>query len=311
MRFLFTLILVIELSFSAFSQTPNYNSTDRRINAYRNSFWFEANLNGTLARHADSSAKWQYQIDLQYRRMSDANYINGGQQYNIFADPAQHVYRPWIHYWIKPKTVRLSLSPIGYWGTWTPGKEGTQLFYSEYRICPQVTFFQKIGKLEVQQRYRYEFRWQSNKETAQYNGSLADYALGDNFIHNGQKMRLRYLLRLNYPLNGKSSGTKGSTYLTVWNELFLGLGANTANTKMLDQNRVVLLFGKYLKTRFPMKIEVGYTMQYIPKYDVGVVETPTANGTYDYGKLNWEMNNCLQVYFICDDFHSLFKRKKN
>ncbi len=310
MKLVFTLALIFGFNHFLFSQTPNYNSTDRRINAYRNSFWFEANLNGTIARYADSSAKFQYQIDLQYRRMSDANYIGGGEKYNIFADPAQHVYRPWIHYWIKPKTVRLSLSPIGYWGTWTPGKEGAQLFYSEYRICPQITLFQKIGKLEIQQRYRYEFRWLSNKETALNNGSLADYSIGDNFIRNGQKMRLRYLLRLNYPLNGKSTGTKGSVYLTAWNELFIGLGANTNNTKLLDQNRFVFLFGKYLKTRFPIKVELGYTMQYMPKYDIGVVETPTANGTYDYGKLNWEINNCLQVYLICDDFHSLFKRKK-
>lgn len=294
----------------SFAQTPNYNSTDKRINATRNSFWFEGNLNGTISRYADSSAKWQYQLDLQYRRMSDANYVLGGNNANIFADPAQHVYRPWIHYWIKPKTVRLSLSPIGYWGTWTPGKEGTQQFYGEYRVCPQITVFQKIGKLEVQQRYRYEFRWLSNKVVSQNNGGLADYSLGDMFIKNGQKMRLRYMLRLNMPLNGKGTGKKGSLYLSAWDELFVGLGANTNNTKLLDQNRFVFLIGKYLNTSYPIKIELGYTMQYAPKYDISVADGQKAGGPYDYGKLNWERNNCLQVYFICDDFHSLFKRKK-
>ena len=302
--------LALLISIASFSQTLNYNSTDKRINAYRSSFWFEANLNGTIARYADSSAKFQYQLDLQYRRMSDANYVAGGNSANIFADPAQHVYRPWIHYWIKPKTVRLSLSPIGYWGTWTPSKEGTQLFYSEYRICPQVTFFQKIGRLEIQQRYRYEFRWLSNKETSKNNGGLADYGLGDNFLHSGEKMRLRYMLRLNLSLNGKSSGTKGALYLSAWDELFVGLGANTNNTKILDQNRFVFLVGKYLKTKFPIKVELGYTMQYAPKYDVSVPSGQKAGGPYDYGKLNWEMNNCLQVYFICDDINSLFKKKK-
>lgn len=304
------LLTVVLFTNSLKAQTPNYNSTDSRRNTYRSSFWFEGNLNGTLARYTDSSAKWQYQLDLQYRRMSDANYIKDGQKNNIFSDPAQHVYRPWIHYWVKPKTVRLSLSPIGYWATWTPSKEGAQLFYGEYRICPQITVFQKIGKLEVQQRYRYEFRWLSNKETAQNNGSLADYPTADNFSHNGQKMRLRYLLRINAPLNGKSTGTKGSLYLSAWNELFIGLGANTANTKLLDQDRFVFLLGKYLKSSYPIKIEVGYTLQYAPKYDVGIAEGQEANGPYDYGKLNWEANSCLQVYFICDDFHSLFKKHK-
>lgn len=208
-------LLVLLISLMSLSQTPNYNLTDRRINSYRNSFWFEANLNGTLSKYADSSAKWQYQLDLQYRTMSDADYISNGQKANIFADPAQHVYRPWIHYWIKPKTVRLSLSPFGYLGTWTPSKEGTQLFFGEYRICPQITVFQKIGKLEIQHRYRYEFRWLSTKVAALNSGSLANYSNGDNFIHNGQKMRLRYMLRLNIPLNGKSTVTKGSLYLAA------------------------------------------------------------------------------------------------
>ncbi len=309
MRKEFTLLLLF-IGLVSLSQTPNYNSTDKRTNAYRNSFWFEANLNGVISRYADSSVKWQYQMDLQYRRMSDANYVKGGQKDNIFSDPAQHVYRPWIHYWVKPKTVRLSLSPIGYWATWTPSKEGTQLFYSEYRICPQVTVFQKIGKLEIQQRYRYEFRWLSTKVNSEHNGAPADYSTGDNFVHNGEKMRFRYLLRLNMPLNGKGTGTKGSLYLSAWNELFLGLGANTNNTKLLDQNRFVFMIGKYFKSSFPVKVEVGYTLQYLPKYDIDVASGQSSTGPYNYGKLNWEMNNCVQVYLICEDFHSLFKRKK-
>lgn len=309
MRKEFTLMLLL-LSLMSLSQTPNYNATDKRINAYRNSFWFEANLSGTIARYADSAAKWQYQIDLQYRSMADANYVKNGQKNNIFSDPYQQVYRPWIHYWIKPKTVRLSLSPIGYWATWTPSKEtGGRLFYSEYRICPQLTLFQKVGKLEIQQRYRYEFRWQSTKVNAEH-ASPADYSLGDNFVHNGEKMRMRYLLRLNMPLNGKSTGTKGSLYLSAWNEVFIGLGANTNNTKLLDQDRFVFMIGKYFKSSFPVKLEVGYTLQYLPKYDTDVAAGQSADGPYNYGKLNWEMNSCVQVFLICDDFHSLFKKRK-
>lgn len=304
------LLLIVFFASKNYSQSPNYNSTDKRINAYRSSFWFEGNFNGTISRFQDSSAKWQYQIDWQYRRMSDANYVKGGQNLNIFADPSQHVYRPWIHYWVKPKLIRLSLSPIGYWATWTPSKEGSQQFFSEYRVCPQITFFQKINKLEIQQRYRYEFRWLSNKTTALHNGGLQDYGGGDDFVHNGQKMRLRYLLRMNLPLNGKSSGTKGSLYLSAWNELFIGLGANTVDTKLLDQDRFVFLIGKYFKSSYPVKVEIGYTLQYAPKYDIAVADAQEVNGVYDYNKLNWEANNCFQVYVIFDDFHAFFKKKK-
>lgn len=79
---------------------------------------------------------------------------------------------------------------------------------------------------------------------------------------------------------------------------------------MLDQNRFVFLLGKYLKTKYPIKIELGYTMQYAPKYDISIADGQTAEGPYDYGKLNWERNNCVQLYFICDDFQALYKRKK-
>lgn len=303
----FTLLLLAGLTKA---QTPNYNGTDKRLNGVRNSFWFEGNLQGTIARYKDSSAKWQYQLDLQYRRQADANYIKDGDRWNIFTDPFQHVYRPWIHYWIKPKTVRLSLSPIGYWATWTPRNEGTQLFYGEYRICPQITFFQKIGKLEIQQRYRYEFRIISDKVTSKFNGSTMDYGNADGYMQNGQKMRLRYLVRMNMPLNGKSTGTKGSVYLSAWNELFLGIGANTSDAKIFDQNRFVCLIGTYLKSKYPLKVEVGYTFQYKPNYDISVAPGQVKGGPYDYGKLNWEANNCLQVYLICDDFHKFGFRKK-
>ena len=304
-----TLIALITTVFLN-AQTPNYNGTDNRMNATRNSFWFEGNFNGTIARYKDSTIKWQYQLDYQYRRMADANYVKDGNTMNIFRDPFQNVYRPWIHYWITPKKVRLSLSPIGYWGTWTPTGEGTQLFYGEIRVCPQVTFFQNVGRFEFQHRYRYEFRWLTTKDPAPANGSLSDYSLGTDYMKSGQKMRMRYFLRVNYSLNGKKSNEKGAWYLTAWNELFLGVGANTTDAKIMDQDRVVLMVGRYLKCKYPIKVEVGYTLQYSPKYDTNLPAGQTPGGAYSYGKLNWEANNCFQVYLIMDEFHQFLQKKK-
>src|ERR1700761_8355798 len=89
---------------------------DPRVNTQRKSFWFETNIGGSIT----ANKRWQYQIDYQYRRMADASYVVGGNHSNIFKDPYQQVFRPWIHYWAIPGQVRLSLSPLGYWSTRTP-----------------------------------------------------------------------------------------------------------------------------------------------------------------------------------------------
>src|SRR5690242_10642652 len=97
------------------SQLPTRNYTTRK------SFWTELNIGGAISK----DSRWQYQIDYQYRRAADASYIQGGSTGNIFKDPYQQVFRPWVHYWVKPGAIRFSLSPLGYWITWTPSEEGS------------------------------------------------------------------------------------------------------------------------------------------------------------------------------------------
>ncbi len=211
----------------------------------------------------------------------------------------QHVFRPWIHYWAVPGKARLSFSPIGQWGTWTPKQEGPHLYFTEYRSTYQLTLFQKIGKFDIQQRYRYEFRWIGKKNIAKE--SPADLFSKDQFFNSGHKMRLRYLMRVNYPLN-----KSGKSYLSVWDELFIGIGKHTANNKVWDQNRLVALFGRKLNGPHPIKIEVGLLWQVAPKYDLAVPATQTVS----YQNNNVESNLAFQVYLIFDEFHKLFQKQK-
>lgn len=273
--------------------------------SHRYSFWEETNFFG----HLTADKKWQYQVDYQYRRMSDASTINGGQHYNIFKDPYQQVLRPWIHYWIKPGAIRFSLSPLGYWATWLPPQEpqstpegksavGQRVFFPEFRVCPQVTLVQKFGRFEVIQRYRYEFRWLGQK--TQVAGDISDFGDGYNFGPNGaygsnHAGRIRYQLRCQFPLNNAKIEKK-TFYVNAWNELFLAVGKNTPVNRIFNQNRLIALLGYKFNTEYPIRVEAGVTYQALFQYSAGAV--------------NVENNTALTVYLIFDEFHTLFKSKK-
>ena len=158
------------------SQTydAQYLASHPRIYTKRHCFWFEGNLNADLSKNK----RFQFQLDYQYRRTSDPSYIAGGSP-NIFKDRFQTVYRPWIHYWILPGTVRFSLSPLGYWISWVSEKEAqiyaptkgnptTQgpVVFPEFRICPQIMTVQKFGRVEYFNRFRYEFRFVGQRTLA-------------------------------------------------------------------------------------------------------------------------------------------------
>src|SRR6202007_466460 len=124
-------------------------------------------------------------------------------------------FRPWLHYWAVPGKVRLSASPVGHWGTWSPVAEGSATvpvaYYSEYRSSWQLSLFQKIGKLDIQQRYRYEFRWLSTSNSSKVN--VSDLFSDDyhSYLPSNYKTRLRYMAKASYPIN-----RSGSSYLALW-----------------------------------------------------------------------------------------------
>jgi len=287
--------LLLVAVFFGKTHITNAQTTDSRSYIQRKSFWFEANINGSIKRNSTNQLVWQYQVDYQYRRGSDANNVYNGNHLNLFKDMQQQVFRPWIHYFTLQGKMRLSASPLGHWGTWTPSADGVVKYYHEFRSTYQASIYQKYGRVEIQHRYRYERRWLGAKDTAQRSAGDV-FSRGGEFYSNARKNRLRYMIRANVPLN-----KSGSSYLSVWDEAFIGFGKNVASNKIFDQNRLVCLYGrKFNQDKYPMRLEIGLMWQIAPKYDLAA-----------YNKQNIESNLALNVYWIFDEFHKFRGIKKD
>jgi len=333
-KILLTQLFVLTLFLGAKAQNlTNQNLTNHpRAYDHRYSQWNEINVMGSLT----ADKRWQYQLDIQYRRMSDASNIPGANTSNIFKNPYQQVYRPWVHYWIVPGSIRLSLSPIGYWATWTAPDEGASFstvqnnkgvagvttFQNEFRTCPQVTQVTQVGRFTFSNRIRYEFRWKAARVAAQnndaadifnFNSQSWDFnantstasspgAFGFGATHAG---RIRWQARMQVLLTSKTM-QKNTLYINTWNELFIGVGRHVAYNGNLDQNRTVAMLGYKLPTEFPIRVEAGVTYQ--------MVFNGGSAGKYLVGstglKQNAELNTAYTVYVIFDEFHSMFKKKK-
>lgn len=255
----------------------------KRSTYNRSCFWTETVINGKVG------GKFYWQLDYQYRRTSEITTVPGHEKSNMFTNPFQVVYRPWIHYQLNDN-VRFSLSPFGFWESYfSAGEAGgsNAKIQPEYRICPQLTLTNKIGKLKIDHRYRYEFRFLGEKPD--YNGHFFDYYQGTTYHDIDKKGRLRYFLRATMPINK-------TFYATAWNELFVGIGRNVPSTRIWDQNRTFCLLGYKPQMSFPMRFELGYGFQYANR------ATTTTNTV--------ERNNILMLYIIFDNFNLLFKKDK-
>ena len=192
-------LVVLMLVLNVFGSSAQ--TTDHREIVRRNSFWTETVFNGVI------KDKWRWQMDFQYRRTSDPADARSkaGYSSNMFKNNFQHVYRPWIHYQMN-ENVRFSLSPLGFWETYTGTVEGGGKRYvlPEFRICPQLTLTSKIfNRVIIDQRYRYEFRYIGNKVTTD-KPEFTDYSYGMDFMDPNRKMRMRYFVRAIIPLNHKT-----------------------------------------------------------------------------------------------------------
>lgn len=292
-------ILVILALVYLMTNGANAQTTDSRTVNPRNSFWTETVINGPI------KGKFKWQMDLQYRRTSDPEDIAGGSS-NMFKNNFQHVYRPWIHYQLNDN-VRFSLSPLGFWETYTSAVESgsTRKVQPEFRICPQLTLTNKLfDRVNIDQRYRFEYRMLGNKVTTD-KAEFTDYSLGSDFPMSGRKTRMRYFVRATLPLNHKTL-EKNTFYLVAWNELFVAFGKNTSNDKIWDQNRTFCLLGYKPNWERPVRFELGYGMisknTFSSKID--------ANGQFVETGHIIEKNNILQVYIIVENFNKLIKKEK-
>jgi hypothetical protein len=319
---------ICSVAWQAYAQTQPVQDFGVHPRAYtsRKSFWTEFNFGGSLSK----DNRWQYQIDYQCRRAADASYVQGGNSWNIFKESQQQVFRPWVHYWLVPGAFRLSLSPIGYWITWTPAAESNlyptkdgdvqgKRVFPEFRITPQLTLVQTLGRVQFYQRVRYEFRFVGERRQADNN--LSDFTKGYNFeptdiedqnASNGwygqnHLGRLRWQSRLQIPLNHKQMQDK-TWYINTWDELFVSTGRHTKNNKLLNQNRFVALLGYKFNGNVPVKIEGGVTFQTSFLYNMDI---PQSNPSENYQNNNIENNTCFTFYIIFDEFHKLFRQSSS
>jgi hypothetical protein len=102
----------------------------------------------------------------------------------------------------------------------------------EFRVWPQITLFQSIGKIKIEQRYRAEQR----------------------FTSNGYRNRFRYRMGASYAFGKESSGFK-PFQLSASNEIFF-----TDNEPYFERNRAQLAFN--WKVSSASTIQVGYIKQF-------------------------------------------------
>ena len=105
--------------------------------------------------------------------------------------------------------------------------------YYEHRIFQQFISRHHINRVKFQHRYRFEQR----------------------FREEGFRMRMRYFLALNVPLNHPEM-TQNTIYLSAYNEIFINLSENP-----FDRNRLYGGLGYKFTDNF--RLEIGYMNQFL------------------------------------------------
>jgi len=103
---------------------------------------------------------------------------------------------------------------------------------NELRIWPQLVLSQSLGKINIEQRYRTEFR----------------------FTSNGYRNRFRYRLALSYPFGKEKENFKPFQF-GISNEIFF-----TDNEPYFERNRLLVAFSYKPSKR--TTIQIGYLKQF-------------------------------------------------
>lgn len=166
--------------------------------------------------------KWNWHHELQYRN------------YNIAGDLEQLLIRTGIGYNLTENNNNLLLGygfilSEPYIAT-TNEKTSTR----EHRLYQQFITRQSFGRVNLQHRYRIEER----------------------FLETDFKMRFRYFLAVNIPVNKKQM-TPGAVYASAYNEVFLN-----AENPVFDRNRIYGAVGYMINKKF--RAEAGFMTQLLP-----------------------------------------------
>lgn len=176
----------------------------------------------------------------QYSHLGSWNILNVrydiGDKWTLFAEGqirSLHFY-DWFHYheykagviWHNRPGMHIALA-MGDYDTYKEGGDFiTPKNNDEFRVWPQLTFDQKLGKVKMETRYRVELRFQET----------------------GFRERFRQRVLFSFPLASKTS-------ISFSNELFF-----TSREPYFERNRVALNFNQKLSPTFSMML--GYLHQF-------------------------------------------------
>ncbi len=171
------------------------------------------------------SDRWNWHNEIQYRN------------YNFAGDLEQLLLRTGIGYNLSANNNNLLLGYAYIHGE--PYIAGTdeKTNVNEHRIFQQFISRQQFGRFYLQHRYRIEER----------------------FIEDDFKMRFRYFLGLNVPINKKEMVSK-AIYLSLYNEIFI-----QPKSPVFDRDRVYGAIGYVFSSN--LKVEAGMMAQLLENSD--------------------------------------------
>tara|TARA_B110000091_G_scaffold33267_1_gene35043 strand:- start:110 stop:775 length:666 start_codon:yes stop_codon:yes gene_type:complete len=167
------------------------------------------------------NSKWNIHNEVQYRN------------YNTIGDLEQLLIRTGLGYTFNDKKNNVLLGYGYILSENYISNSDNKATINEHRIFQQFTASQTFGKVKLSHRYRFEQR----------------------FVESNFKMRLRYFLSLNIPINIMENN---KYYLSAYNEIFL----NT-KTSVFDRNRLYGGIGYNINRA--IRIEVGYMNQFFER----------------------------------------------
>jgi len=192
----------------------------------------------------------------------------------------QSLLRLGLEYEINPKVSVMG----GYaWiKTFPYGSQPVLHEFNENRVFEQLNLKDKIGRFEIQHRYRLEQRF-----LEQYTKNATnDIVQVDPVFRN----RIRYRAMVMVPLSRKEMGDN-TLFLNLNNELFVGFGKGITKNP-IDQNRFIAALGWRFNAQ--TNVQVGYLNQFVIK----------SNAT------DMERNHSLWISMVYNlDFTKMFDKK--
>jgi len=195
----------------------------------------DSNINGWYMYFGDHPVrqKWGVHLEGQWRRN------------DVIDRRQQLLLRPAINLELNP-SVTLT-GGYAYVKSYPYGDFPARNTFPEHRIFQQLLLKQKIGRVDVQHRYRLEQR---------FIGQVLQPAGGSPVVDSWRyQNRFRYFVKATVPLGGSK---ESQWYLGLYDEVFLHFAPNSG-ASVFDQNRAYAALGRKLSRT--EKIEVGYMNQ--------------------------------------------------